>query len=185
MADDPVSEAQNRMMKAVEAAQRELDTIRTGRASTRLVENLKVDYYGQPTPLQQVAGIAAPDARMLTIQPWDRSIVGAIEKAIQTSDLGMNPTNDGSVIRLAFPPLTEDRRKEMVKLVHKKTEDARVAIRNIRRDVHDALRKQQQSHDISEDEGRRSQERLQKVTDEFIHKVDALGKSKETEVLEV
>ncbi len=185
MATDPLADARDRMAKAVEATSRELDSIRTGRASPGLIENLKVDYYGQPAPLQQLAGIAAPEAHLLTIQPWDRRTVGAIEKAIRGSDLGLNPTNDGSIIRLAIPQLNEERRKEMVKLVHKRAEEGRVAIRNVRRDAQEALRKREKAHDISQDESHRLQEQLQKITDEFIGKIDGASNAKEAAVLEV
>lgn len=185
MTDAVIADAKERMQKTVEAVQRELDAVRTGRASPRLIENLKVDYYGTPTPLNQIAGIAAPEPHLLTIQPWDRNAMGPIEKALQTSDLGLNPSNDGTIIRLAIPPLNEDRRKELVKLVHKKTEDGRVAIRNVRRDVQETVRKQERAHEISEDESRRLQDALQKVTDEFVAAIDEASKAKESEVLEV
>src|SRR5690349_17242850 len=143
MADDVFADVEHRMSKAVEALQRELQAIRTGRATPALVERLLVDYYGTPTPLQQIAAIHATDARTLTIQPWDRKALGDIEKAIQKSDLGINPTNDGQVVRLTMPPLTEERRKDLVKVVHKKVDEAKVAVRNCRRDVHDRLREQE------------------------------------------
>ncbi len=185
MADDVFADADRRMKHAVEALQRELSTIRTGRASPALVEQLHVEYYGTPTPLQQLATISVPDPRQLTIQPWDRTQLGAIEKAIQKSDLGLTPNNDGSVIRINLPPLTEERRKDLVKLVHKKTDESKVAVRNVRRDVHDKLRDQEKAKQISEDELKRSTERLQKLTDKYIDELDKVGQAKEHEILEV
>jgi ribosome recycling factor len=162
-----------------------MDTVRTGRARPALVESLKVDYYGTPTPLNQMATINAPEPRMITIQPWDKTQLGTIEKAIQKSDLGLNPTNDGNIIRLAIPALTEDRRKELVKVVHKKTEDGRVAVRNVRRDCLEELRKLQHDKKISDDEERRAQDRLQKITDKFVAEIEKHGHTKEQELLEV
>ncbi len=185
MTSEPIAGARDRMAKAVESLARELDAIRTGRASTRLIENLRVDYYGTPTPLNQLATIAAPEPHLLTIQAWDRNAMTPIEKAIQTSDLGVNPSNDGTLIRIAIPPLNQDRRKELVKLVHKKAEDGRIAIRNVRRDAQEAVRKREKAHDISEDESRRLQDTLQKVTDDAIAHVDEASKAKEAEILEV
>jgi ribosome recycling factor len=185
MAADVYSDVQRRMEKAVEALQRELQTIRTGRASPALVERLPVEYYGTSTPLQQIAAIHATDARTLTIQPWDRKALPEIERAILKSDLGLNPTNDGQVIRLVMPPLTEERRKELVKVVHKKVDDARVAVRNCRRDAHDSLRDQEKKKEISADELKRGTERLQKLTDKYIEEVEKVGQAKEREILEV
>jgi ribosome recycling factor len=185
MADDVFADAERRMKHAVEALERDLSTIRTGRASPALVEQLHVEYYGTPTPLQQLATISVPDPRQLTIQPWDRSQLGAIEKAIQKSDLGLTPNNDGTVIRINLPPLTEERRKDLVKLVHKKTDESKVAVRNVRRDVHDKLRDQEKAKQISEDELKRNTERLQKLTDRYIDELDKVGQTKEHEILEV
>ncbi|MGB2695384.1 MAG: ribosome recycling factor [Dehalococcoidia bacterium] len=185
MIDETLADTERRMVKAIDALHRELATIRTGRASPGLVEQLRVDYYGTPTPLKQLATISVPEARLLTIQPWDKGALGAIEKAIQKSELGLNPNNDGAIIRLAIPQLTEDRRKEMVKLVHKKIEDGRVAIRNVRRDAHEMLRDLQREKEISEDEEHRAQEQLQKITDRFIESADDVGREKEQELLEV
>lgn len=185
MVDDILKDARTRMQKAAEALQRELATLRTGRASPALVEHLKVDYYGAPTPLKQLATIAVPEARLITIQPYDRSSIGAIEKAIQKSDLGLNPATDGTVIRLVLPQLTEERRRELVKVVHKKVEEGRVAVRNVRRDALEHLRKAMKDKEISEDEERRAQEQLQKTTDQFIGEVDRIGQEKERELLEV
>ena len=154
------------MIKAIEALRHELATVRTGRASPGLVEHLRVDYYGTPTSLNQLATITAPDARLIVIQPWDRSGLGAIEKAILKSDLGLNPTNDGTVIRLAIPPLTEERRRELARHVRKRVEESRVAVRNIRRDCHEHIRRLEHDHDISQDDLHRAETELQKLTDE-------------------
>ena len=185
MAVDVFADVEHRMKSAVEALQRELNTIRTGRASPTLLERLTVDYYGTPTPVQQIASIHAPDARMLTIQPYDKSSLGDIEKAIQKSDLGVNPTNDGQVIRLALPPLTEERRKELVKVAHKKVDEAKIAVRNCRRDAHDTLREQEKSKEISADDLKRSVDRLQKLTDRYTTEVEKVGQAKEQEILSV
>lgn len=185
MIDDVFNESKDRMTKAVEALRRELATIRTGRAHPGLVEHLRVDYYGVPTPLNQLATISVPDPRLLTIQPWDRQAMGAIEKAILKSDLSLTPTNDGVIIRLSIPQLTEERRRELVKVVHKKVEEGRVEVRNIRRDGHEELRRLQREKLISEDDQYRGQEKLQKVTDEFVQQVDHVGEEKEAELLAV
>jgi len=173
------------MSKTVESLKRDLSTVRTGRASPNLLDSLKVEYYGTPTPLNQIASVAVPEPRMITIQPWDRQAIGPIEKAIQKSDLGLNPSSDGVLIRLVLPQLTEDRRKELVKVVHKKVEDGRIAVRNVRRDCIESLRRQLKNKEITEDEERRVQEDLQKLTDRFVGEVDHVGKEKETELLEV
>lgn len=185
MAGDLFADAEHRMQGAVDALQRELQTVRTGRASPSLVERLPVEYYGNPTPLQQIAAIHATDARTLTIQPWDKKVLGDIEKAIQKSDLGLNPTNDGTVIRLTMPPLTEERRKDLSKVVHKKVDESKVAVRNIRRDAHDKLRDQEKKKEISADELKRGTDRLQKLTDKYIDELDKVGQAKEREILEV
>jgi ribosome recycling factor len=185
MIDDTLSDAEHRMQSAVTALDRDLESVRTGRARPSLVENLKVDYYGTPTPLNQMSAVNSPEPRLITIQPWDKTLLGAIEKAIQKSDLGLMPTNDGNIIRLVVPPLTEDRRKDLVKTVHKKTEDARVAVRNVRRDSLDALRTLQHDKTISDDDERRAQERLQKLTDKYVAEVEKHGHTKEQELLEV
>ena len=185
MIDETIGDADQRMGKAVEALQRELATIRTGRANPGLVEHLRVDYYGTPTPLQQLATVMAPEARLLTIQPYDKGSLGTIEKAIQKSDLGLNPSNDGAIIRLVIPQLTEERRRELVRIVHKKVEDGRVAIRNVRRDAHEMLRDLQREKEISEDDEHRAQDQLQKVTDRFVGEADTVGEEKEEELLEV
>jgi ribosome recycling factor len=185
MVDDLMGDAERRMQKAVEALRQDISTIRTGRASSALVERITVDYYGTPTPINQLASISVPEARLLVIQPWDRKLLTDIEKAIQKSDLGINPNNDGQVIRLAIPPLNEERRREMVKTLHKKLDEHKVAIRNVRRDVHDRMRDREKKKEISEDELKRSTERLQKLTDRYIDEMDRVGKSKEQEILEV
>ncbi len=185
MVKETLKDADERMSKAVNSLSRDLATIRTGRASPSLVEQLRVDYYGTPTPLQQLASVGVPDARLLTIQPYDKGSLDAIEKAIQKSDLGLNPSNDGNIIRLAIPQLTEDRRKDMVKVVHRKVEEGRVSIRNVRRDAHEMLRELHKEKEISEDEERGAQEQLQKITDRFVDKAGVVGTEKEQELMEV
>jgi ribosome recycling factor len=185
MIDKSLKETEARMKKAVQALQDELVTIRTGRASPALIERLHVEYYGVSTPLNQIATISAPEARLLVVQPWDHSALGAIEKAILKSDLGLNPTNDGRVIRVMIPYLSEERRKELIKIVHKKAEEGRVAIRNCRRDGLDDLLKLQKDKVISEDDFKHGKEELQKLTDRFIEGVDEVAGNKEEEILEV
>lgn len=185
MITDTLTDAEQRMGKAVEALQRELATIRTGRASPGLVEHLRVDYYGTQTPLNQLATIAVPEARLLTVQPWDKGSLDSIEKAILQSDLGLNPNNDGAIIRLVIPQLTEERRKDLVRMVHKKVEDGRIAIRNVRRDDHEMLRDLLREKEISEDEEHRAQDQLQKITDRFVAEADDVGQEKERDLLEV
>ena len=182
---DAVRHCEECMHHAEEALSHDLGGIRTGRASPTLVERIRVDYYGVATQLSQMASVSTPEPRLLTIQPWDRSALGAIEKAILKSDLGLTPTNDGKLIRLAIPPLTDDRRKELVKLTKRRVEEARVAIRNCRRDAVDELKKLEKDKKISEDDTRRGQERIQEITDAAIAEVDRLGQRKEQEVLEV
>ena len=182
---DVLSNAETRMKKAIDAEQRELSTLRTGRASPGLVEHLQVEYYGTPIPLAQIATVSVAEARLLVIQPWDRQAMGPIEKAIQKSDLGLNPTNDGTVIRLVFPQLTQERRQDLVKVVRKRVEDGKVALRNIRRDEHDAIRNLEKNKTISEDEQKRASDQLQKLLDSYIVKVEQLGKAKEAELMEV
>ena len=178
-------DAERRMKKAVEALRQDLAAIRTGRASSSLVERINVDYYGTPTPINQVCQISVPEARLVVIQPYERRLLTDIEKAIQKSDLGINPNNDGQVIRLNVPPLSEERRREMVKTLHKKLDEHKVAIRNIRRDTQDKLQDREKKKEISEDELKRSKDRLQKLTDRYIDEMDKVGKSKELEILEV
>jgi ribosome recycling factor len=183
--DEILLDADDKMESAVQALRRELNGVRTGRAHPSLIEGLTVDYYGAMTPLKQLGSINAPEARLLTIQVWDRGAVRAIEKAIQSSDLGLNPAIDGQIIRLPIPTLTEQRRKDMVKMVHNKTEEARVAVRNVRRHHHDELRKAEKDGHVSQDDLRRNEEELQKITDRHIAVIDAEGKKKEAELLEV
>jgi ribosome recycling factor len=185
MTADLFEDAERRMQKAVEALRHDLGGIRTGRASSALVERITVDYYGTPTPINQVATISVPEARLLVIQPWDRKMLTDIEKAIQRSDLGINPNNDGQVIRLNIPPMSEERRRDLVKMLHKKLDEHKVAVRNVRRDVQDKLRDREKKKEVSEDELKRSTERLQKVTDRYIDEMEKVGKKKEQEILEV
>jgi ribosome recycling factor len=185
MTADLLSDAEKRMQKAVEALKQDIGSIRTGRASSSLVERITIDYYGAPTPINQVATVTVPEARLLVIQPWDRKMLVDIEKAIQKSDLGINPNNDGLVIRLNIPPMNEERRRDLVKTLHKKLDEHKVAVRNIRRDVQDKLRDREKKKEVSEDELKRSAERLQKLTDRFIDEMDKVGKKKEQEILEV
>ena len=173
------------MDKAIGAMQHEMAGIRTGRASVSIFDNLRVDYYGTPTPLNQVANLHVPEPTLITIQPWDVSQIGAIEKAIRTSDLGLNPGNDGKIIRVPIPALTEERRKEIVKRVHHVAEEHRVALRNVRRDANEHLKKLMKDKAISEDEERRALDEVQKMTDGYIQKVDGTSKAKEKEILEV
>jgi ribosome recycling factor len=180
-----IASTKDRMSKAIQAYSRELASIRAGRASASLLDRITVDYYGAPTPVNQMAGITTPEARLLVIQPYDKSILGDIERAILKSDLGLNPTNDGSIIRIAIPQLTEERRKELVKVVKKESEEAKVAIRNIRRDGNDDLKKLEKNGEITEDALRGYSDDIQKLTDEFIQKIDQLTKDKEKEILEV
>lgn len=179
------SDAESRMRKAADALKREMNTVRTGRASPALVENLIVDYHGIPTPLNQLATISVPEARLLVIQPWDRQALSAIERGILKSSLGLNPATDGAVIRLSIPQPTEERRYELVKVVRRQAEEARVAIRNIRRDVIEKLRTMERNKELSQDDSRRSQEQLQRVTDAFISQIEVLAEAKEAEVMEV
>jgi ribosome recycling factor len=180
-----IAEANQRMEKSVEALHRDLMTIRTGRASPALLERLHVDYYGAQTPLQSLAGISVPEASLLVIAPYDRSSLGAIEKAIQKSDLGLNPSNDGQVIRVAIPQLTEERRKDLVKVIHRKAEESRVAVRNIRRDEVDHLRRVEKEGHVSKDEVATKLIDVQKITDQFIARIDDAAQRKESEILEV
>ncbi len=180
-----LKEMEDRMSKAVATLKKDLATLRAGRATPALLDKIVVDYYGTPTPISQLANISAPEPRLLTIQPWDKSALKDIDKAIMQSDLGLTPTNDGSIIRIAIPPLTEERRKELVKVANKSGEEAKVAIRNIRRDANDELKKLEKSGAISEDESRRYQESVQKATDKYIGEVDKIVKEKEKDILEV
>jgi ribosome recycling factor len=180
-----LADGEARMHKTVTDLQQDLSSIRTGRAHPGLVEHLRVSYYGTPTPLNQLASISVPEARILAIQPWDRSAIGEIEKAIQRSELGITPNNDGSVIRLTIPQLNEERRRDLVRQVKRKVEEHKVALRNIRRDVVDALRDLERRKAISEDEQRRAAERVQKTTDSLTEELDQIGRQKEAEIIEV
>ena len=180
-----LTQQETRMDKTIEALKQEFASIRTGRASASLLDKITVDYYGAPTPVNQVANVSAPEPRMILITPWDKSKIGANEKAILQSDLGLNPSNDGAVIRLAIPQLTEERRKELVKVVHKRAEEAKVAIRNIRRDANEVLKKEEKAKTITEDDSKDGQEKIQKLTDKKIKAVDDLKDKKEKDVLEV
>ena len=185
MIDDALLAADNKMQKTVQVLKREMETIRSGRATSALVDQIMVEAYGTNTPLSQLASISVPEARLLLIQPWDRSIVGNVQKAIQKSDLGLNPMSDGELIRLVIPPPTEERRKELVKVVHKRVEDAKIAVRNVRRDALEDLRKLEKDKKISRDENVRATDKLQKLTDRFIAEVSKVGAGKEAEIMEV
>jgi len=185
MVKDTLNQAETKMKKAVEALRHHLGSIRTGRASPALVEHLHVEYYGSEMPLNQLANISTPDARMLVIQPWDKGAIKAIEKAIQQSDLGLNPNNDGQVIRLAIPALTEQRRKDLVKVVKKEVEEQKVSLRNVRRDAQTELKKLESDKQISEDDLKRAQEKLEQLMGQYTKELDQLGQNKEHEVMEV
>ena len=185
MINETLADAESRMAKSLEALHRDLNTIRTGRASPALLDRVTVEYYGTPTPLNQMANISAPEARLLVIQPWDKGVIPDIERALQKSDIGITPSNDGVVIRLAIPQLTEDRRKQLVKQVHSQVEDAKVAIRNVRRDSMSDVREMMSSKLISEDDERRAEQRLDELTKKFVDEAEKIGKNKEHEVLEV
>ena len=182
---DLMLEQEQRMDKSIESLKHEFASIRTGRASVALLDKIMVDYYGSPTPINQVANISVPEPRMILVAPWDKSMIGAIEKAILQSDLGLNPGNDGTAIRLTIPQLTEERRKEIVKIVHKKAEDAKVAVRNIRRDSNDVLKKEEKAKTITEDDVKDGLDQIQKLTDKKIKQIDDLKAVKEKDVLEV
>lgn len=185
MIDDVKRDAEHRMQASIDALMRDLSSIRTGRASPALVERLSIDYYGTATPLNQLAGVSAPEVRLLVIQPWDRGALSAIERAIQMSELGLTPNNDGQVIRLTIPQLTEDRRKELVRLLRSKVEDGKVSIRNVRRDAIDSIKDLLKEKAIGEDEERRAETEIQDLTNRYIEEADTLGQAKEEEVLEV
>ena len=185
MSDVLLDEAEERMQKSVESCRAELATVRTGRASPHLLDRIIVDYYGAETPLKQLANVAATDARLLTLTPYDKNAIGLIEKAIQESDLGLTPSNDGNVIRLQIPDLTEERRREMVKVVHGVGESGKISIRNVRRDVMHDLREMKKDGDIGEDDERRAEDELQRLTDESVKEIDSSLKAKEAEIMEV
>lgn len=185
MSNQVLTQAKERMEKSISAFSRELASIRAGRANASLLDRITVDYYGAPTPINQIAGISIPEARLLVLSPYDKSVLGDIEKAIMKSDIGITPTNDGSVIRLMIPALTEERRKELVKQVKAEAENAKIAVRNVRRDANDDAKKLEKNGEITEDALRGLNDDIQKITDEFIAKIDKIAKEKEEEVLSV
>jgi ribosome recycling factor len=185
MIEDNLREAETKMQKSLEALGKEILTIRTGRASPGLIDRIPVEYYGNPTPLNQLASITAPEARLIVIQPWDRTVITAVEKALQKSELGLNPANDGQVIRVPIPPLNEERRREYVRLVKRYAESAHVAVRNIRRDQMEKIKGAEKAKQVSADDAKRASERLQKVADRYIAKVDEAAARKEAEIMEV
>jgi len=180
-----IADAKQRMDASVEAVRRELSTMRTGRASLAMLDGVRVDYYGTPTPLNQVGNLSTPDATLITVQPWDPSLLAPIEKAIRSAGLDLNPQNDGKLIRIPVPPLTEERRKTLVKLAHKHAEEGRVAIRNVRRDVNDHLKKLLKDHEVSEDDEKQAVAEVQKLTDQHVEHVNDILKRKEAEIMEV
>jgi ribosome recycling factor len=180
-----LQKARQRMDGAIEALRREFAGVRTGKASPALLDSIRVEAYGSMVPLNQVGTVSAPEARMLTVQPWDKGLMKATEKALRESDLGFNPSNDGQIIRIPIPPLTEERRKEYVKLLHKLTEEARVAVRNVRREANDEVKHRQKDEGLSEDDVRREQTDVQKLTDQYIARIEELMKHKEAEIMEV
>ncbi len=184
MIDDIYQETRESMGKSIEALKRELKRVRTGRASLSILDGIKVDYYGTLTPLNQMATLAVPESRLITIQPWDVSVIQDVEKAILKSDLGLTPANDGKILRISIPPLTEERRKELVKMVHKMCEDHKVSVRNARRDSNELLKSLKKDGDISEDEAFKAQDEVQKITDEHIKLIDECFTNKEKEILE-
>jgi ribosome recycling factor len=184
MIEETYQETRDRMGKTVRALENELKRIRTGRASASLLDGIKIDYYGTLTPLNQTATIAVPESRLITIQPWDASIIKDIEKAILKSDLGLTPSNDGKLIRIAVPPLSEERRKELVKLVHKTCEEYKVAVRNIRRDSNELIKGFKKEGEVSEDDAFKAQEQVQKITDDFVKQIEEVFQTKEKEILE-
>jgi len=180
-----LQEARQQMDSAIEALRREFGSVRTGKASPALLDTVKVEAYGSYMPLNQVGTVSAPEARLLLVQPWDSGMLGPIERAIREADLGLNPANDGKIIRVPIPPLTEERRKEYVRLLHKMAEEARVAVRHVRKEANDAIKASQKDGDTSEDDARREQDEVQKLTDKYVEKIDELTKHKEAEVMEV
>ena len=180
-----LAEAERKMGQSIEAMRRDISTLRTGRAAPALIEDLMVDYYGSPTPLKQIASISAPDARAIMVQPWDRQALRDIERSLTQPEMGFNPSNDGNVITVPIPPLTQERRREMVRLLKRKAEDSKVAVRNVRREGVDSLRKMERDKSISQDENRRSQDSLQKTTDAHVKAIDEVAATKEAEIMEV
>ena len=180
-----LAEVERKMNRAMEALDRELATLRTGRATPSLIENVNVDYYGTPTPLKQIASISAPDARAIMVQPWDKQALRDIERSLMKSELGFNPSNDGNIITVPIPPLNQERRQELVRLLKRKIEDGKVSVRNVRRDGLESLRKMERDKVISQDQNRRSQDQLQKTTDGFIKNIDQVSTAKEAEIMQV
>lgn len=180
-----LQQLEEKMKKTVDLLVKEYSTLRAGRATPALLEKVFVDYYGTPTPVNQLATISVPEPRLLVIQPWDKSIVSQIEKAILKSDLGITPNSDGNIIRLSIPPLTQEKRKELVKVIHKKAEEARIAIRNVRRDGNDQVKAEEKAGNISEDEVKRTLDEIQKITDKYIKKIDQIAEAKEKEIMEL
>ena len=185
MSEEIVISTEEKMEKTIQGLGKELATVRAGRANPALLDKVTVDYYGVATPLNQLSNISAPEPRLLVIQPWDKSAIGAIEKGILKSDLGLTPNSDGNIIRIAIPQLTEQRRKDLVKLVKKMAEDSRVAVRNIRRDANEDIKRQEKSGDISQDDSRRLQEEIQELTNQYVEKVNQILSAKEEEIMEV
>jgi ribosome recycling factor len=183
--DSVIKQTEEKMKKSLSALEEEFNTLRTGRASPALFDKIRVEYYGNPTPINQVATISVPEARLVVIQPWDKSVIGEIEKAIQKSELSVNPSNDGKVIRISIPPLTEERRKEFVKVAKNMAEQSRVSIRNVRRDANDELKKAQKDGDMSEDDLKRAEDDVQKLTDNYVEQVNSMLEAKENEILEI
>lgn len=183
--DSTIKQTEDKMKKSLSALEDEFNTLRTGRASPALFDKIRVEYYGNPTPLNQMATISVPEARLVVIQPWDKSVIGDIEKAIQKSELSVNPSNDGKVIRISIPPLTEERRKEYVKLAKNMAEQSRVSIRNVRRDANDELKQAEKDGELSEDELKRAEDEVQKLTDRYVEEVNSMLEAKETEILEI
>ncbi|MCB2167574.1 MAG: ribosome recycling factor [Deltaproteobacteria bacterium] len=184
MLDDIYQDARESMGKTITALNNELNRVRTGRANLSLLDGIRVDYYGTPTPVNQMASLSVPESRLITIQPWDATVIKEIEKALLKSDLGLTPSNDGKIIRIAIPPLTEERRKQLAKSVHKICEDHKIAIRNIRRDANELLKSMKKDGEIAEDEAFKGQDQVQKITDEFIKQIDDIYKEKEKEIIE-
>ncbi|MFO7259556.1 MAG: ribosome recycling factor [bacterium] len=180
-----IQEARAQMERAVEAVRREFAAVRTGKATPALLETIRVEAYGSKMPINQLGTVSAPEPRLLVVQPWDKGLIGAIEKAIRNAELGLNPVNDGNVIRIPIPPLTEERRREMVRLAHKLAEEGRVAVRQVRQEANKEIKKRQQAHELSEDDARRQLDEVQKLTDQYIEKIDELLRAKEQEIMEI
>lgn len=185
MVKDIINDAEQRMKKAIEHLKQDLASLRAGRANPAMLDKVMVNYYGAPTPINQLANITVPEARLLVVQPWDKSVIPEIEKAIMKSDLGVTPTNDGNVVRIAIPQLTEERRKELVKVAKKRAEDAKVAVRNIRREANDEIKAKEKEKAISEDEAKKAADDIQKLTDKYIKDIDTIFQAKEKDIMEV